>query len=174
MNWYNFLLRKKFSVWNFWFSQLSSNLTIFFYFSVCIYGGGDRREQMKKVAAGVEIIIATPGRLNDLIEANCIQVSNFWNQIIPRKQLLKVDFMLNLPFRHSNELSQEIHEVHMVRKHYGSLEQVHWSADLAWSPFSKVGFLWKEYFPNLLETALLPQIFVFWVRDFKFWLLAYF
>ena len=33
---------------------------------------------------------------------------------------------------------------------------------------------WKEYFPNLLETALLCKIFVFWVRDFKFWLLAYF
>ena len=25
---------------------------------------------------------------------------------------------------------------------------------------------WKEYLPNLLETALLPKIFVFWVRDF--------
>ena len=32
----------------------------------------------------------------------------------------------------------------------------------------------KEYFPNLLEITLLCQIFVFWVRDFKFWLLAYF
>ena len=49
----------------------------FLYFSVCIYGGGDRRAQMKTVASGVEIIIATPGRLNDLIEANCIQVSDF-------------------------------------------------------------------------------------------------
>ena len=33
---------------------------------------------------------------------------------------------------------------------------------------------WKEYFPNVLETALLCQIFVYWIRDFKFWLLAYF
>ena len=33
---------------------------------------------------------------------------------------------------------------------------------------------WKGYLPNLLESALLCQIFVFWVRDFKFWLLAYF
>ena len=32
----------------------------------------------------------------------------------------------------------------------------------------------KEYFPNLLEITLLCQIFVFWVRDFKLWLLAYF
>ena len=57
----------------------------FLYFSVCIYGGGDRRAQMKTVASGVEIIIATPGRLNDLIEANCIQVSNFQNPIFLRK-----------------------------------------------------------------------------------------
>ena len=32
----------------------------------------------------------------------------------------------------------------------------------------------KGYLPNLLETAVLCQNFVFWVRDFKFWLLAYF
>ena len=34
--------------------------------------------------------------------------------------------------------------------------------------------MWKEYFPNLLETALLCQSFVYWIRDFKYWLLAYF
>ena len=34
--------------------------------------------------------------------------------------------------------------------------------------------LLKEYFPNLLESTLLVKIFVFWVRDLKFWLLAYF
>ena len=33
---------------------------------------------------------------------------------------------------------------------------------------------WKGYLPNLLEITLLDQIFVFWVRDFNFWLLAYF
>ena len=32
----------------------------------------------------------------------------------------------------------------------------------------------KGYLPNLLETTLLHQIFVSWVRDFKFWLLAHF
>ena len=35
-------------------------------------------------------------------------------------------------------------------------------------------YFWKGYLSNLLETALLPRFFVFWVRDFKFWLLAYF
>ena len=31
-----------------------------------------------------------------------------------------------------------------------------------------------EYLSNVLESALLPWFFVYWVRDFKFWLLAYF
>ena len=31
---------------------------------------------MKVVTDGVEIIIATPGRLNDLIEAGCIKVES--------------------------------------------------------------------------------------------------
>ena len=30
----------------------------------------------------------------------------------------------------------------------------------------------KEYFPNLLESTLLCQSFVFWIRDFKLWLVA--
>jgi superfamily II DNA/RNA helicase len=31
---------------------------------------------MKVVTDGVEIIIATPGRLNDLVEAGCIQIES--------------------------------------------------------------------------------------------------
>ncbi|TRY95756.1 hypothetical protein DNTS_026439 [Danionella cerebrum] len=34
--------------------------------SICIYGGGDRKAQIKVVTDGVDIVIATPGRLNDL------------------------------------------------------------------------------------------------------------
>ena len=40
------------------------NLCIFL--SVCIYGGGDRDGQIKDLSKGVDIIIATPGRLHDL------------------------------------------------------------------------------------------------------------
>ena len=32
----------------------------------------------------------------------------------------------------------------------------------------------KGYLSNLLERWMLPHFFVFWVRDFKFWLHAYF
>lgn len=35
--------------------------------SLCIYGGGSRKEQIGAVEKGVEIVIGTPGRLNDLL-----------------------------------------------------------------------------------------------------------
>ncbi|NXT89662.1 DDX43 helicase, partial [Anhinga rufa] len=41
--------------------------------SICIYGGGDRKGQIDVVTKGVDIVIATPGRLNDL------QMNNFIN-----------------------------------------------------------------------------------------------
>lgn len=45
--------------------------------SVCIYGGGDRKEQIKIVTKGVDIVIATPGRLNDLVMARHLNIINF-------------------------------------------------------------------------------------------------
>ncbi|KAK2725222.1 hypothetical protein QYM36_001614 [Artemia franciscana] len=43
--------------------------------SICVYGGGNRREQSASIRKGVEIVIATPGRLNDLISAGIVDVS---------------------------------------------------------------------------------------------------
>lgn len=42
-------------------------------YSICVYGGGDRKGQIDTVTKGVDIVIATPGRLNDL------QMNNFIN-----------------------------------------------------------------------------------------------
>ncbi|TMW50093.1 hypothetical protein DOY81_004838 [Sarcophaga bullata] len=44
--------------------------------AVCVYGGGNRKEQIGCVERGVEIIICTPGRLNDLILAKVINLSS--------------------------------------------------------------------------------------------------
>ncbi|XP_027390564.1 DEAD box protein 53 [Bos indicus x Bos taurus] len=63
--------------------------------SVCIYGGGNRKGQIQDVTKGVDIIIATPGRLNDL------QMNNFVNlRSITYLVLDEADKMLDLGFEH--------------------------------------------------------------------------
>ncbi|NXY87065.1 DDX43 helicase, partial [Alcedo cyanopectus] len=44
--------------------------------SICIYGGGDRRGQIDVLTKGVDIVIATPGRLNDLQMNNLIHLKS--------------------------------------------------------------------------------------------------
>ncbi|XP_057624583.1 probable ATP-dependent RNA helicase DDX43 [Chionomys nivalis] len=61
--------------------------------SVCVYGGGDRDGQIQDVSKGVDIIIATPGRLNDL------QMNNFVNlKSVTYLVLDEADKMLDMGF----------------------------------------------------------------------------
>ncbi|XP_042318577.1 probable ATP-dependent RNA helicase DDX43 isoform X2 [Sceloporus undulatus] len=61
--------------------------------SICIYGGGDRKGQINIVTKGVDIVIATPGRLNDL------QMNNFINlRSITYLVLDEADRMLDMGF----------------------------------------------------------------------------
>ncbi|XP_017577605.1 probable ATP-dependent RNA helicase DDX43 isoform X1 [Pygocentrus nattereri] len=61
--------------------------------SICVYGGGDRRAQIKLVTSGVDIVIATPGRLNDL------QMNEFINlRSITYLVLDEADRMLDMGF----------------------------------------------------------------------------
>ncbi|XP_019469124.2 probable ATP-dependent RNA helicase DDX43 [Meleagris gallopavo] len=63
------------------------------YKSICIYGGGDRKAQINVVTKGVDIVIATPGRLNDL------QMNNFINlKSITYLVLDEADKMLDMGF----------------------------------------------------------------------------
>ncbi|XP_070158975.1 probable ATP-dependent RNA helicase DDX43 [Polyergus mexicanus] len=43
--------------------------------AVCVYGGGSRKQQIDIVTKGVQIVIATPGRLNDLVQAGVLNVT---------------------------------------------------------------------------------------------------
>lgn len=61
--------------------------------SLCVYGGGDRKEQMAQCERGVEIIIATPGRLYDLIQAKVINVLSVTYLVLD-----EADRMLDLGF----------------------------------------------------------------------------
>lgn len=61
--------------------------------AVCVYGGGDRRAQIANIKLGVEIIIATPGRLNDLIDNNVIDVASITYLVLD-----EADRMLDMGF----------------------------------------------------------------------------
>ncbi|ESP00563.1 hypothetical protein LOTGIDRAFT_112416, partial [Lottia gigantea] len=61
--------------------------------SVCVYGGGNRREQIGSVTKGVEIIVATPGRLNDLIMNEVIDVRSVTYVVLD-----EADRMLDMGF----------------------------------------------------------------------------
>ncbi|NWY54279.1 DDX43 helicase, partial [Chionis minor] len=60
--------------------------------SICIYGGGDRKGQIDVVTKGVDIVIATPGRLHDL------QMNNFVNLKSITYLANEADRMLDMGF----------------------------------------------------------------------------
>ncbi|NXK05020.1 DDX43 helicase, partial [Herpetotheres cachinnans] len=60
--------------------------------SICVYGGGDRKGQINMVTKGVDIVIATPGRLNDL------QMNNFINLKSITYLANEADRMLDMGF----------------------------------------------------------------------------
>ncbi|XP_062042339.1 probable ATP-dependent RNA helicase DDX43 [Lepus europaeus] len=61
--------------------------------SVCIYGGGDRDAQIQDVSKGVDIVIATPGRLNDLQMNNFIRLKSVTYLVLD-----EADKMLDMGF----------------------------------------------------------------------------
>lgn len=71
--------------------KYSSNLKIRV---VAVYGGTDIRRQMKDIKDGVEIIVATPGRLVDLINRKSIDLSETECVVLD-----EADEMLNMGFK---------------------------------------------------------------------------
>jgi len=61
---------------------------------ICVYGGTDIRKQIKEIKRGVHILVATPGRLCDLINRKAISVEN-----IKWVVLDEADEMLNMGFK---------------------------------------------------------------------------
>ncbi|EDV93337.1 probable ATP-dependent RNA helicase DDX43 [Drosophila grimshawi] len=61
--------------------------------AVCVYGGGSRQMQISDVERGAEIIICTPGRLNDLVQAGVINVSTITYLVLD-----EADRMLDMGF----------------------------------------------------------------------------
>jgi ATP-dependent RNA helicase DeaD len=66
--------------------------------SVAVYGGASIGDQIRDLKRGVQIVVATPGRLIDLIERKAINLENI-NYIV----LDEADEMLNMGFREDIE-----------------------------------------------------------------------
>lgn len=49
----------------------SSNLR-----NTCVYGGAPKGPQLRDISYGVSIVIATPGRLNDFLEAGQVRTGH--------------------------------------------------------------------------------------------------
>src|SRR5688572_4676640 len=71
------------------FSEKFKNFNI-----VAVYGGSSISEQIRKVKKGAQIIVATPGRLIDLIERKAINLSTIQYVVLD-----EADEMLNMGFK---------------------------------------------------------------------------
>lgn len=61
--------------------------------AVCVYGGNDLRTQLTELSTGCDMIVATPGRLNDLVERGCVSLS-----MVSLLVLDEADRMLDMGF----------------------------------------------------------------------------
>ena len=61
--------------------------------STCCYGGAPKSIQIRKIQQGLEVIIATPGRLNDLIEMKVVNLSQIMFLVLD-----EADRMLDMGF----------------------------------------------------------------------------
>ena len=60
---------------------------------VCLYGGSDRGAQMRELQRNPKILIATPGRLNDLVDSNAVSLSDIEYLVLD-----EADRMLDMGF----------------------------------------------------------------------------
>lgn len=78
--------------------QITRDLEVFSKYVNCpvvsVYGGADIRRQMTQIKKGAAIIVATPGRLLDLIKRKAIQLSEIQNVVLD-----EADEMLNMGFK---------------------------------------------------------------------------
>lgn len=78
---------------------------------VAVYGGASIELQMKQIAKGVQIVVATPGRLLDLVRRGALDLSKIADVVLD-----EADEMLNMGFSESiDEILKEIpQERHML------------------------------------------------------------
>jgi ATP-dependent RNA helicase DeaD len=83
------------------YSKYTGNLRI-----LAVYGGSSIENQIRELKKGVHIIVATPGRLIDLIERRAARLNNVHTVVLD-----EADEMLNMGFLDSiNEILEEVPE----------------------------------------------------------------
>jgi ATP-dependent RNA helicase DDX3X len=66
---------------------------------VCVYGGNDIRAQLTELSQGCEMIIATPGRLNDLVDRGVVSLSQVSNLVLDEgDRMLDMGFEVHFHF----------------------------------------------------------------------------
>lgn len=70
--------------------------------TVAVYGGSSIRDQFRAIEQGVHVVVATPGRLCDIIERKRIDLSNVRDVVLDES-----DEMLNMGFQESIDLILE-------------------------------------------------------------------
>lgn len=69
--------------------------------AVCVYGGNDLRTQLTELSTGCDLIVATPGRLNDLVDRGCVSLSAVSLLVLDEAdRMLDMGFEVRSPFIH--------------------------------------------------------------------------
>jgi len=63
------------------------------YYSACAYGGAPKRDQLRTITSGISVLVATPGRLNDFLDSNQVNISSVFYLVLD-----EADRMLDLGF----------------------------------------------------------------------------
>merc|ERR1719402_1823264 len=63
------------------------------YHSACAYGGAPKRDQLREIQSGASILVATPGRLNDFLDSNQVDLSQVFYLVLD-----EADRMLDMGF----------------------------------------------------------------------------
>lgn len=69
-----------------------NKLTSFFYFK-CLYGGAPKGPQLRELEHGTDIVVATPGRLNDILEMKKVSLGQVTYLVLD-----EADRMLDMGF----------------------------------------------------------------------------
>jgi ATP-dependent RNA helicase DDX5/DBP2 len=70
--------------------------------SVCCYGGAPKYPQISALERGVECVIATPGRLNDLIEMKKANLSNVKFVVVSTCVMILLQMTSNTELTHDS------------------------------------------------------------------------